>query len=137
MLEIAKQVAFNETVFILPSLSADYRLHYFTSGQEISLCGHATVAAIKWINKNIGHKNILFIETMIGTLKIISHLDGRIAMYQDQPKFLPYTGNKSVLAAALGVNAADFSETLPIIYGSTGTWTLLVPVLPSSITCIP
>lgn len=46
MIEVAKQVGFNETAFVLESNVADLRLRYFTPGHEINLCGHATVASL-------------------------------------------------------------------------------------------
>ena len=46
MLAAAAAVGFNETVFIAPSSAADIRLRYFTPGQEMDLCGHATVASL-------------------------------------------------------------------------------------------
>lgn len=45
MQSIAKSVGFNETVFILKSDKADYRLRYFTPGHEMNLCGHATIGS--------------------------------------------------------------------------------------------
>lgn len=46
MQRIAKTVGFNETVFVLKSDVADYKLRYFTPGHEINLCGHATVGSM-------------------------------------------------------------------------------------------
>ncbi|GIQ70999.1 hypothetical protein XYCOK13_38230 [Xylanibacillus composti] len=46
MQSIAKAVGFNETVFVVRSDKADYRLRYFTPGHEINLCGHATIGSM-------------------------------------------------------------------------------------------
>lgn len=52
MSKIAQEMNLSETVFVLPSNSADFRLRYFTrSGDEIKFCGHATVGALFAIAK--------------------------------------------------------------------------------------
>lgn len=72
MQQIAHQVGFNEMAFILPSYEADMRLRYFTPGQEVDLCGHATVASVYafytrqlihiFLHPIQEHKRILFQE---------------------------------------------------------------------------
>ncbi|MDJ1632070.1 PhzF family phenazine biosynthesis isomerase [Bacillus velezensis] len=44
------------------------------------------------------------------------------------PQFLPFTGDKEKLAASLGITAEDFHSGSLIVYGSTGIWTLIVPL---------
>ena len=46
MQDIAQQVGFNETAFVQNSDFADFKLRYFTPGQEMNLCGHATMATL-------------------------------------------------------------------------------------------
>ena len=133
MQAIAHQVGFNETVFVLPSHRADVRLKYFTPGHEINLCGHATMAALYALKTRgfLSDSNAIFIETNVGVLPIaIEIVDGviYITMQQDQPKFLPFHGDTSALAVSMGLREEDLDETLPIVYGSTGTWTLLIPI---------
>lgn len=43
---IATKAKFSETAFILPSSSAELHIRYFTPGQEVDLCGHATIASL-------------------------------------------------------------------------------------------
>ncbi|WP_313957952.1 PhzF family phenazine biosynthesis protein [Paenibacillus xylanexedens] len=73
MQSIARSVGFNETVFVVRSSQADYRLRYFTPGHEINLCGHATMASMYCL-KTRGHikasQNALTIETNVGILPI-------------------------------------------------------------------
>lgn len=52
----------------------------------------------------------------------------RVTMQQATPQFQPFSGSKEALAQSIGLSASDLHEQLPIIYGSTGTWTLLVPI---------
>ncbi len=45
MQETARRAALSETVFLLPSARADFKLRFFTLTNEVDLCGHASVAA--------------------------------------------------------------------------------------------
>lgn len=134
MQKIALNVGFNETVFVLKSNKATLKLKYFTPGHEINLCGHATMASLYCLKTKglLGNENIITIETNIGVLPIeflrTSGNDFKIIMKQDQPKFIPFNGNVSELAKTIGLTVNDINTEQPVVYGSTGTWTLLVPV---------
>ena len=135
MQSIAAEVGFNETVFVLPSDRASLRLRFFTPGHEIPLCGHATMAslyALKTSGSTLTEGDSVTIETMAGDLPVRFReaADGttRIVMRQARPEFIDYAGNRVALAESLGLAAEDLREDWPIVYGSTGTWTLLVPI---------
>lgn len=134
MQSIAKAVGFNETVFVVSSDQANYRLRYFTPGHEIDLCGHATVGSM-YCMKSLGmisdEINEVTIETNVGVLPIF--FENRednlfVTMKQDEPQFIPFHGSINALASSMGISPDEIDETLPIVYGSTGTWTLLVPI---------
>ncbi|MFB6465920.1 PhzF family phenazine biosynthesis isomerase [Cytobacillus sp. Hz8] len=134
MQNIAYKVGFNETTFPLESDVADLKLRYFTPGHEMNLCGHGTLATIYCLKSKglLKDKNQLMIETKAGILpiKIMWEAKDRlnIMMKQATPQFKPYTGSIKELASAIGIEPDDIDRSLPIMYGSTGTWTLLVPI---------
>ena len=129
MQAIAKAVGFNETVFVCRSRHADYRFRFFTPGHEMNLCGHATVAAMWNLNRTASESSRLWVETAAGILPVWYDRDGNLVrMRQSSPEFVEFSGSRDALAAALGIKAGGFDPELPIVYGSTGTWTLLVPV---------
>lgn len=133
MLEVAAKVGFNETSFFLPSESADFAIRYFTPGHEMNLCGHATMATVYSLKTRgfLGDKSELTIETKAGILPIrLASSDGRfiITMQQAVPQFQEFQGSLKELAASIGVEEKDIETGLPILYGSTGIWTLLVPI---------
>jgi len=133
MQSIAEKVGFNETVFILSSQKADLRLRYFTPGHEINLCGHATVGAMYCLKtlEFLQNKDSIAIETNVGNLPISFETrngDLFIRMKQDYPKFAPFQGSLSKLAESIGLSDDTIDLSKPIVYGSTGTWTLLVPI---------
>lgn len=132
MQAIAKRVGFSETAFVLPSQSADLRLRYFTPGHEINLCGHATVASLFALyDRGMRGPGDVVVETLAGTLPMaIRMVDGQaqIEMTQVAAEFTPFRGDPASIASVLGISPAELYPTLPITFGSTGTWTLLVPV---------
>lgn len=133
MQDIAMKVGFNETSFPMESDIADLRIRYFTPRHEMNLCGHATMATIHALKtRGLLDKDELMIETGAGILPIKIHAtagpDIYITMKQAAPQFEAFNGDKAGLASSLGLDIEDLESELPIVYGSTGLWTLLVPV---------
>jgi PhzF family phenazine biosynthesis protein len=133
MQQIALKVGFNETSFPIKSDKADIRIRYFTPGHEMNLCGHATMATIYSLKTKgyLGNKTHLTIETKAGILPVrLSHVndDLYITMRQASPQFQQFHGSYKDLAFSMGIEEEDIETELPTLYGSTGTWTLLVPI---------
>ncbi|RDW20383.1 isomerase [Oceanobacillus arenosus] len=134
MQEIAFKVGFNETAFPVKSEVADLRIRFFTPGHEMDLCGHATMATVYALKTRglLGEKTELTIETRAGILPIIISTSANkeiyIMMKQVPPKFEEFNGSKEDLANSIGIDESDLDDNLPVLYGSTGTWTLLVPI---------
>lgn len=128
MQAIAAELGFNETAFVLPSSVADLRLRYFSPGHEMPLCGHATIGSIKALMREQELPAKLTIETMNAVLDVTIADNETITMRQESPRFANFHGDPNTLARILGIEATDFDGRLSIVYGSTGTWTLLVPV---------
>ncbi|MFD2329399.1 PhzF family phenazine biosynthesis isomerase [Cohnella sp. GCM10020058] len=132
MLEVARKVGFNETAFPLPSDAADLRIRFFTPGHEINLCGHATMATLYALKTRgmLGDKRDLTIETKAGILPIRFDATNElyITMRQATPQFQAFKGSLEELALSMGIDERDIETEWPTIYGSTGTWTLLVPI---------
>ncbi|MEN1936581.1 PhzF family phenazine biosynthesis isomerase [Paenibacillus sp. 102] len=129
---IAEKVGFNETSFVLSSNVADVRIRYFTPGQEMNLCGHATVGTIYALHERglLKGKQNLTIETKAGILPVYIDEKGEafIRMRQAAPQFQSFNGSREDLAHSIGLREKDLDERLPIVYGSTGIWTLIVPI---------
>ncbi len=137
MQAIAQAVGFNETAFVLPSTRADLRLRYFTPGHEVDLCGHATVASFVALHQHGrlpggGFPRRLTLETRAGLLPVTVELGGVgepvVIMAQAPAQFESFAGDRAALARVLGIAPDDLRADLPILYGSTGLWTLVVPV---------
>ncbi|PEL12496.1 PhzF family phenazine biosynthesis protein [Bacillus sp. AFS017336] len=133
MQDIAKQVGFNETSFLLKSNVADFKIRYFTPGHEMDLCGHGTMAVIyALVTKGIiEFKNALTIETRAGILPITicqSNSEFSITMQQKAPEFEEFNGSLDELASSIGISVEEIDLSLPVLYGSTGAWNLLLPI---------
>lgn len=134
MQEIAFQVGFNETAFPVKSEVADLRIRFFTPGHEMNLCGHATVATVYALKSKglLGDKATITIETRAGILPVeinqASETGMLITMKQAPPEFKAFNGSAADLTRSIGLKVSDIDDNLPILYGSTGTWTLLVPI---------
>ncbi len=134
MQEIAFKVGFNETAFSMKSDVADLRIRFFTPGHEMNLCGHATMATVYALKSKglLGDKSKFTIETNAGILPIKVNTSNDheilITMKQASPQFKEFTGSRKDLATSIGLEESDLHADLPILYGSTGTWTLLIPI---------
>ncbi|WP_166703270.1 PhzF family phenazine biosynthesis isomerase [Bacillus albus] len=134
MQRIAEKVGFNETAFVLSSEVADIRMRFFTPRFEMNLCGHGTVGTIFALRERglLEEKSNLTIETKAGILpiQIAVNKNGEtfIKMRQAAPQFKEFTGLKEELAHSIGLEVNDVDVSLPIVYGSTGNWTVIVPV---------
>jgi len=136
MQAIASAVGFNDTAFVLSSNTADLRIRYFGRSREVDLCGHATIAAFAALHHRCllppdKIDGIYMLETKSGVLPISIDLTDDhsplVVMTQGVAQFAPFNGSRDRLARVLGIAATDFHATLPIVYGSTGRWTLVVP----------
>lgn len=128
---IAKKVGFNETAFLLKSDIADLRIRFFTPGHEINLCGHGTITSIYGLMRrnNVTSSQDLSIETLAGILKVhYDHALQEIKMSQAAAEFIEFHGDLDRLADSIGLLREDIDLRYPIVYGSTGTWTLILPI---------
>ncbi|QDP39399.1 PhzF family phenazine biosynthesis isomerase [Radiobacillus deserti] len=133
MQEIALRAGFSETAFITKSDIATLGIRYFKPGREMDLCGHATMASVYALKTRglLEDRTKFTMETKAGVLPIrITETkdETRITMKQATPQFKKFKGDVEALANSLGITPEDIDSELPIVYGSTGNWTLIVPI---------
>lgn len=137
MQTIAQATGFNDTAFISSSEVADFRVRYFSPRKEVELCGHATIAAAialrtrgSLVGKTLPCDFLL--ETKAGVLPITIDTDAEgetlVFMSQAPAQFVKFNGDRTSLLHALGIAVTDIHPDFPLMYGSTGRWTLVVPV---------
>lgn len=138
---IAREMNLSETVFVSRSEVADFRVQFFTPGQETALCGHGTVAAFYMLSlvgeiKSDTHGSPVRVEqeTKAGILPIEVFfgnklLPDKIMMYQTLPDFIECDINKNVIAEILGISTNCFVNDYPLKIVSTGRPKLFVPII--------
>ena len=137
MQQIAQQMNLAETAFLMPPTTeeAEVRLRWFTPGQEVTLCGHATIAAFtaaaeKGIYKaKEGQDNTINVETLSGILRIgITRRDGavQVSMQLPVPTFKQLQLDRDAFAAAWGIRADDLGGEV-VVHSDLDYW--YIPVL--------
>lgn len=135
MLAIAKEMNLSETAFVLKSAVADVRARYFTTGEEIPLAGHPTIATIHALVETgyialQGDYTKISLELQVGAIAIEIYKNGaavRVVMTQKKPQFLATFPAEQVMPL-FGLSEADCLPNAPIQIVSTGTPQLMVPV---------
>lgn len=125
----ARKAALSETVFLLPSAKAGFKLRFFTPTDEVDLCGHASIAAFHLL-RHTGRIacGVHAMETRAGLLQVEVQEGGLVLIEQKPPEFFE-TVPAAALSRALGVPASWLADAgLPAQIVSTGLRDLLVPV---------
>lgn len=138
MQAIAREMNFSETTFVLPASDpqALRRVRIFTPSTELPMAGHPTVGTTFALAREgvirAGDTSPIYLQLGVGTLPIDLLFEGDalsfVWMHQPAPVFQPWEGDRARLAAALGLDAADLDETLPITRGSAGVPFVYIPL---------
>jgi len=104
MQNIATEIGFSETAFIKQISEKTYSIKFYTPKKEITLCGHATLAAAKIIFETSALEDINFINCENIELKI-EKADGKIVMQFPVYETTEFSVPESVFAA-LGIDKA-------------------------------
>lgn len=127
MQRIAAEVGVSETAFVSKSKVANFRVRFFTTEQEVNLCGHATIATFYLMQYlNIIKKGIYTQETNAGILRVEVG-NHSIFMEQAAPAFLQ-TIERAAIAQSLNIPESAISEDLPVQLVSTGLKDIFVPI---------
>ena len=117
---IAKEMNLSETAFISRSQIADYKLQWFTSTQEVDLCGHATIASLHCLFEKglISDNQDISFETLSGIINCSMEYE-KYLMQIPTPQLNKFNGDKEEILNALGINTPDVSD-LPFIQLNNG-----------------
>jgi trans-2,3-dihydro-3-hydroxyanthranilate isomerase len=138
MQDLAREMNFSETTFVLPPEleGAQKKVRIFTPAMEMPMAGHPTVGtAAVLVDRglvDLPASHELILELGIGPVKVeIEPQAGRppfVWMNHRMPQFTAYQGNREEVANRLGVNPEDVREDLPLEIVSTGVPFLFVPL---------
>jgi PhzF family phenazine biosynthesis protein len=136
---IATDLGFSESAFVEDSENADFKVRFFSPTQEVTFCGHATIATFHslvtagLIKLKKSEPTTVTQETGIGILPVTCYLNGKIMMTQQKPEFSEIFKDTHAVASMLGLNLSDLTN-LPIQIVSTGARQLVVVV--NSLECL-
>ena len=127
MKEIASEVGYSETAFVMKSHMADFRVRFFTPIEEVDLCGHATIAAFNLMrDEKIILPGNYTQETKAGVLKLRVY-ENTVFMEQKKPEFFEVIEKDEIRDCYLS-NEDEYIDDMKIQMVSTGLKDILLPV---------
>ena len=73
--------------------------------------------------------NFYNFETLAGILTVHYNQEQQeVEMAQAPAEFITYNGNVDELAKSIGITSDDIATEYPVLYGSTGIWTVILPI---------
>lgn len=125
MQALARQMNLSETTFILPSEKAEARVRIFTPAYEMPFAGHPTLGTAH-VARALGRGgDALRLEMKAGVIPVRAEGD-RWTLQANPPSWREVAESREVLAAILGLSAADIGERP--LWGKAGKEQLVVPV---------
>jgi trans-2,3-dihydro-3-hydroxyanthranilate isomerase len=138
MQAIAQEMNYSESTFVLPATDprALARVRIFTPGAELPFAGHPTIGTTFALAHErrirAGDASPVHLLLNIGLLPVDVLFEGENLSYawmrQPLPEFRAWTGQRERLAAAVGLDAADLADDLPIERGSAGVPFVYIPI---------
>jgi PhzF family phenazine biosynthesis protein len=115
MLRIAAELGFSETAFLTAVTPASARIRYFTPRDEISFCGHATIAAgVALARRGVGP--VVYFETNAGDVPVELTLDAATLTAVDTVVGPLADVLLENLLAALRLSRGDLDPALPAAF---------------------
>ncbi|WFR65065.1 PhzF family phenazine biosynthesis protein [Paenibacillus amylolyticus] len=128
MQEVARQVGFSETAFVMPSDQADFKVRFFTPSDEVDLCGHATIALFYLMKtQHLVDVGTYTLETLAGILKVVIEVNGEVYLSQTLPEFGEIVDRQQI-ADSLRISTEDLHAELPVQIVSTGLPDIMIVV---------
>jgi PhzF family phenazine biosynthesis protein len=131
MQEIAAEVGYSETAFLVPSTEGVYDVRYFAPTSEVPFCGHATIAAAVALADRGAPTDLLF-HTQAGDVAVSTEAvdGGSSATLTSVAPYLELVSDETVEEAlgALGWAVEDLDPALPPMTAYAGARHLVLPV---------
>jgi PhzF family phenazine biosynthesis protein len=134
MQQIASEVGFSETAFIVPASGRDRVVRYYSPEVEVPFCGHATIAAGVLLGELEG-EGTYRLATRAGEVPVTVRTRGETheaSLVSVQPKYNPAPEalvNEAL--SALGWESGCLDESIPPARAYAGAWHLVLAVADS------
>lgn len=135
MQQIAAEINFSETTFVLKQPEADggYRMRIFTPSREIEFTGHPLLGTAWVIRRYLQSDavNNVQLNTPVGSVTVDINEDdsGNALVWFDAPEII--SGDRAdidLMANALSLSVDDIDTSLPIQQLGSGTSAMMVPL---------
>ncbi len=124
MLQIAAELRYSETAFVVQHSDNEYTVRYFTPKAEVELCGHATIASFALLHREVGINGRCLCHTKAGDISVEAGL--RVLMQMTAPQIVKTIDETEEIYRALGI--CDYSPALPVMIVSTGLPDFMIPI---------
>lgn len=124
MLQVAAELRYSETAFVLRLSPTEYRVRYFTPKAEVELCGHATIATFSLLYQMQSAEGECLCHTLAGSLRI--EVGEKVMMQMAAPSIVATVENTDEIYSALGVT--DYQPTLPVQIAYSGLPDIMIPI---------
>ncbi len=127
MKEIAAEVGYSETAFVMKSDLADFKVRFFTPTEEVDLCGHATIATFNLMrDQGLVKPGQYTQETKAGVLKLRVYEDS-VFMEQTLPEFYEIIP-KDQVSDCFSIGDGEYLGDSDVQIVSTGLKDIMLPV---------
>ena len=131
MQQIAKEINFSETAFIMSGKQADggYNVRIFSPDVELPFAGHPTLGTAFVISQvyESGLATKILLNLSVGQIPVTID-ENELTMKQNQPTFGRVFVDSSDVTDMLSLQMSDIDERFPIQVVSTGLPSLIIPV---------
>ncbi|MFD6608299.1 PhzF family phenazine biosynthesis protein [Micromonospora chalcea] len=126
MQQVAAQVGYSETAFLVPGEGGRFTVRYFSPKAEVPFCGHATIASAVAYAERHG-PGVLHLDTRAGLVEVVTsaQADGTTTatLTSVAPRSVPLAvDDLAALLAALRWSPDDLDATLPPRVAYAGAW---------------
>lgn len=128
MQQVASELRFPETAFVLQNGPSEFTLRYFTPCSEVDVCGHATIASFGLMRREgiIAQGSVCRNHTLAGDLEV--RVEDQVMMQMTQPQVIvPLLDIEYLHDIMAGMNVIDWPE-MPVEVISTGLPDIIMPV---------
>lgn len=124
MLNIAAELRYSETAFVLRHSANEFTIRFFTPMAEVELCGHATIASFYLLHVKVLALGQCLCHTNAGDLVI--QTDERVMMQMAKPRLVATIYETEALYRALG--AVVYQPVMPVQKVYSGLTDIMVPI---------
>jgi PhzF family phenazine biosynthesis protein len=123
MLQVAAELRYSETAFVLQLSATEYHVRYFTPKAEVELCGHATIATFALLHRLGLASGHCLCHTLAGDLAV--EAGERVMMQMAEPRIIKTISDTEAIYRALGIG---HRPTLPVQVAYSGLADIMIPV---------